>query len=244
MSMPWIEWGAAFTLALLGGVHCVGMCGGIVGALQLNRPAQLSPRRLAAGYHLGRISTYTLAGALMGGAGAKLYATEVLPVQVFLLIVGAAALLGVGLSMMAGSGRWRALEPAGAALWRRLAPWARKVLPPRSGRQAYVAGLIWGWIPCGMIYSALPLALVAGSAIGGASTMLAFGLGTLPAMVTLDVAVISASHSGVWARYRSALRPAAGALIALFGLSSLAHAAAVAGLKHPAVAALASLCGH
>ncbi|HRK57094.1 MAG TPA: sulfite exporter TauE/SafE family protein [Burkholderiaceae bacterium] len=244
MSVPWVEWGAAFTLALFGGAHCVGMCGGIVGAFQLNRPAKLSAKRLAAGYHLGRISTYTLAGALMGGVGARLYATEVLPLQVILLVVGAVALLGVGVSMMAGSGRWRVLEPLGAGLWRRLAPLARKVLPPRSGRQAYVAGLIWGWIPCGMVYSALPLALVAGSAAGGASTMLAFGLGTLPAMLTLDVAVVSASHSGVWARYRGLLRPAAGALIALFGLSSLAHAAAVAGLRHPAVAALASLCGH
>jgi sulfite exporter TauE/SafE len=236
---------AAFTLAAVGGLHCAGMCGGFIGALQMNRPRDVPAARLAAGYHAGRIASYGAAGALAGALGGVLYAADVLPVQVALLAVGSVMLIAIGASMF-GAGAWlKRIEPAGAWVWRFVAPLARKVYPPRSGRQALLAGLAWGWIPCGMVYAALPLALVAGGAWQGALVMLAFGIGTLPNLALVDLAasrVGARAPGGALAEARAWLKPTAGALIVLFGLSGLAHAARVAGADHPAIAAFASVC--
>ena len=240
---------AAFSLALVGGLHCAGMCGGIVGALQLNRPREVSASRLAAGYHAGRLTSYALAGVLAGALGAALYAADVMPVQAALLTVGSLILLAIGASMF-GRGAWlKRIEPAGAWLWRLIAPFARRVYPPRTGWQALAAGLAWGWIPCGMVYAALPLALVAGGALQGALVMLAFGLGTLPNMLAVDVAVHGIGRAGQAgaARTLSWVRPLAGAAIVVFGISGLAHAARVAGVagsEHPAIAMFARICHH
>lgn len=234
---------AAFTLALLGGLHCAGMCGGFVGALQVHRPRTVPPARLATGYHLGRVTSYTLAGALVGLLGGQLYAADVLPVQVGLLLVGSAMLLAIGASLLGRSAWLKRLEPAGVGLWKLVGPFARRVYPPRSLVQAGVAGLAWGWIPCGMVYAALPLALVAGGPVQGAGVMLAFGIGTLPNLLLIDAAAarLSARPAGGLAALPW-LRACAGAVIVLFGLSGLAHAARVAGAQHPAVNVLASLC--
>jgi sulfite exporter TauE/SafE len=238
---------AAFTLALFGGLHCAGMCGGFVGALQLNRPRGVSALRLAAGYHTGRVVSYMLAGALVGAVGGALYTAEVLPVQVVLLAVGGAMLLVIGVSMFGRGALLRRLEPLGLAIWKLVGPLARRVYPPRSGGQALLAGLAWGWIPCGMVYGALPLALVAGGIAQGALVMLAFGLGTLPNMLVVDAAasrIGGGSSGGALAAARVWLKPLAGAVIVVFGLSGLAHAARVAGADHPAIAGLASICHH
>ncbi len=240
---------AAFSLALVGGLHCAGMCGGIVGALQLNRPREVAASRLAAGYHAGRLTSYALAGVLAGTLGAALYAADVMPVQAALLTVGSMMLLAIGASMF-GRGAWlKRIEPAGAWLWRLIAPLARRVYPPRTGWQALAAGLAWGWIPCGMVYAALPLALVAGGALQGALVMLAFGLGTLPNMLAVDAAVHGIGRAGQAGRARTLawVRPLAGAAIVVFGISGLAHAARVAGVagsEHPAIAMFARICHH
>jgi sulfite exporter TauE/SafE len=236
---------AAFTLALFGGLHCAGMCGGFVGALQINRPHGVSAARLAAGYHAGRVTSYTLAGALLGGVGAAVYTLDVLPLQVVLLAVGGVMLLVIGASMFGRGASLKRLEPLGLALWKLIGPLARRVYPPRSAAQALVAGLAWGWIPCGMVYAALPLALVAGGVWQGALVMLAFGLGTLPNMVLVDVAASRIGASGgVLVSARIWLKPLAGVVLVVFGLSGLAHAARVAGADHPAIAGLASICHH
>lgn len=238
---------AAFSLALVGGLHCAGMCGGIVGALQLNRPPDVSAARLAAGYHAGRVTSYALAGLLAGTLGAALYAADVIPVQAALLTAGSLMLLAIGASMF-GRGSWlKRIEPAGAWIWRFIAPLARRVYPPRTGLQALAAGLAWGWIPCGMVYAALPLALVAGGPVQGALVMLAFGAGTLPNMLAVDVAVHGIGRAGQATAARSFawVRPLAGAAIVVFGISGLAHAARVAGVagaEHPAIAMFARIC--
>jgi hypothetical protein len=109
--------------------------------------------------------------------------------------------------------------------------------------QAGAAGLAWGWIPCGMVYAALPLALVAGGPVQGAAVMLAFGMGTLPNLLLIDAAAARLSARPAGGRAAMPwVRACAGAVIVLFGLSGLAHAARVAGAQHPAVNALASLC--
>jgi hypothetical protein len=238
---------AAFSLSLVGGLHCAGMCGGIVGALQMNRPRQVSAARLAAGYHAGRLASYMLAGLLAGTVGAALYAADVMPVQAALLAAGSLMLLAIGASMFGRRAWLKGIEPAGAWLWKLVAPVARRVYPPRSGWQALAAGLAWGWIPCGMVYAALPLALVAGGPLHGALVMAAFGLGTLPNMLAVDVAVhgIGRAGDGGAARALSWVRPLAGAAIVVFGISGLAHAARVAGVagsEHPAIAMFARIC--
>jgi len=235
---------AAFLLSLLGGLHCAGMCGGFIGALQINRPRSVSPARLALGYHAGRIASYTIAGALAGTLGGSLFAADVLPLQVIMLVLGSAMLLAIGATLL-GRGAWmKRIEPFGARAWRVMAPLARRVYPPRSGRQALVAGLAWGWIPCGMVYAALPLALVAGGAFPGALVMFAFGLGTLPNLALIDAAAVrlGSTGAGTAAASRAWLRPLAGAVIVVFGISGLAHAARVGGADHPAIAALAAIC--
>lgn len=236
---------AALMLSLLGGLHCAGMCGGFIGALQMNRPASVSASRIAAGYHLGRLTSYCAAGALVGLIGGSLYAADVLPLQVVLLVIGSLMLLAIGAAMF-GRQRWlKRIEPLGAWLWRGIGPLARRVYPPRSAAQSFAAGLAWGWIPCGMVYAALPLALLAGGPAQGALVMLAFGLGTLPNLVVVDVVTVHAGTvrpGGALARIRPLLRPVAGAVIIVFAASGLAHAARVAGAQHPGIAALASIC--
>jgi hypothetical protein len=241
---------AAFLLSLLGGLHCAGMCGGFIGALQMNRPRDVPAAHLAIGYHAGRITSYTAAGALVGLIGGGLYAADVLPVQVLLLVIGSVMLAAIGAAMF-GKSRWlKAIEPIGVGVWKFIGPWARKVYPPRSAAQSYAAGLAWGWIPCGMVYAALPLALVAGGPLQGALVMLAFGLGTLPNLVVVDVVASrpalagngGGSAGGLLAASRSWLRPLAGSVMLVFALSGLAHAARVAGADHPTIAAFASIC--
>jgi sulfite exporter TauE/SafE len=241
--------GAAFLLAVLGGVHCAGMCSGIVGALHLHRAPRVSAGALSFGYHAGRITSYCVAGLVAGMLGGAAYASNVLPLQVLLLAAGSAMLLGIGASLL-GKRRWLTLlEPLGGRLWRALVPYARKVYPPRSPRQAYAAGLLWGWIPCGMVHAALPLALTAGGALEGMVVMAGFGVGTLPTMLALDVSFArvarkTSTPSVGAAAFRPAtwLRTGAGLLILVFGVSGLAHAARVGGAQHPAIAAVASIC--
>jgi len=261
---------ATFALSLLGGVHCAGMCGGFVAALQLRRPQGRAPVPFAAAYHGGRVLAYGAAGGLAGWIGSGLFAARVLPVQIGLLVAASLVLAGVGLSLLGGQGWMGALERAGGGVWRRVQPLARRVLPPQSLGAAALAGLVWGWIPCGMVYAALPIALVAGSAWHGAAVMLAFGIGTLPNLLALElgarslrrlaagsarahggraIALAAAAHAGAaapggggWSAARRWLRPAAGLGILLFAASDLAHAMRLAGSDSAALGLLESIC--
>ncbi|MBV8209604.1 MAG: sulfite exporter TauE/SafE family protein [Burkholderiaceae bacterium] len=232
---------SAFLLALLGGLHCAGMCGGFVAALHAAAPKRAPGVRFALAYNTGRIMSYSMAGAVAGLLGAGLFASRVLPLQVALLLLAAAVLVGIAFSLLAGTGKLRRLEPVGSGVWRLLRPLAQRTFPPRSAGGALLTGLAWGWIPCGMVYAALPLALVAGGIVQGAAVMLAFGLGTLPNMAALEAAASrlgDALRGGVRAR----LQPAAGVVLLLFALSDLAHAARIAGWQSTAVGWLASVC--
>lgn len=182
---------SAFVVALLGGVHCAAMCGGITGVLTLGLPASardrtlsLSPYLLA--YNLGRILGYTVAGTLAGGLGAFAVAWPAVKQGQSILQL----LAGLMMLLLGGylAGWWRVLdrlEAAGAVFWRRLEPLGRRLLPVRSPPRALALGLVWGWLPCGLVYSVLVWALSAGSAGAGALLMLSFGLGTLPALLAM-----------------------------------------------------------
>ncbi|MGB5671912.1 MAG: sulfite exporter TauE/SafE family protein [Sedimenticolaceae bacterium] len=205
---------SAFVVGLLGGVHCVGMCGGIVGALSFGLPPDRNLPILLA-YNVGRISSYALAGALMGALG--FYFSGLLPVQLaqrVLLTFAGLFLILMGLYL---AGWWNALsrvERAGGLLWRRIEPLGRGLLPVRSVRHALLLGLLWGWLPCGLVYSALVWTVSAGGAVEGAMLMLAFGLGTLPNLLLMGVAAAQLTR---WAR-QPLVRALAGALVIVFGV--------------------------
>lgn len=180
--MPEAGYWAVFLIGLLGGVHCAGMCGGIVSALSVRQPGQHQrewPLHLA--YNLGRISSYALAGAFMGGLGSmSLMLDGALPVQMVLYVAANLMLVALGFYLTGFTGSLSWMERMGARLWRRIQPFTRRFLPARSPMQALPLGMLWGFLPCGMVYSVLSTALVSGSASRGAGLMLAFGLGTLP----------------------------------------------------------------
>ena len=209
---------SAFIVGLLGGVHCAGMCGGIVGALSFGLPDSGRRWSILIAYNIGRISSYTVAGALMGALG--FYFSGLLPVQTaqrLLLTLAGLFLILLGLYL---AGWWNALsrvERFGGLLWRRIEPLGRGLLPVRSVRQGFALGLLWGWLPCGLVYSALVWTVAAGGALEGASLMFAFGLGTLPNLLLMGVA---AAQLHRWVR-NPAIRAIAGALVILFGLMLL-----------------------
>lgn len=217
---------SAFLVGLLGGVHCVGMCGGIVGALTLGLPRELQGRARAMlpyllAYNAGRIASYTAAGALMGGVGwLAANALAVHQAQQVLQAVAGVFMIALGLYL---AGWWYGLtrvEQAGAVLWRRLEPVGRRLLPVRSPPQALLLGMVWGWLPCGLVYSVLIWAIASGSPAEGGLLLLAFGLGTLP---NLLAAGIFAAALSAWVR-RGWVRAAAGVLVIGFGLWTLQSA--------------------
>jgi len=182
--------GAAFLVGLLGSTHCIGMCGGIVGALTLglDDPVRKSPRRLPAfllAYNSGRILSYTLAGALSGLLGGQLvklgWGTD------FPLggVIAGLFMMALGFYL---TGWWQilaVLEKAGTHLWKHIEPLGRRLLPVNSLLQAFALGTLWGWLPCGLVYSTLAWSLTTANAAHGALLMFAFGLGTLPMLLLM-----------------------------------------------------------
>jgi sulfite exporter TauE/SafE len=235
---------SAMVMGALGSVHCVAMCGGVVGVLCAGTPAAVraSPLRqlpYALGYNAGRILSYAAAGLVAGGAGALAGgAVPVHPAQFALRVVAGAMMLGVGLYLAGALRAFGALEKLGGPLWRRVQPLARRVLPVRSAAGALTLGLLWGWLPCGLVYGALVLALASGSASDGALTMVAFGAGTLPTLLAMSAL---ASGLGRFSR-RVVVRRAAGFLIAALGVFSIVTAVGPMTAMLPGHAATARHC--
>lgn len=212
---------SALLVGLLGGVHCAGMCGGIVAAFSFRADGGAAPFRLHLGYNLGRVLSYTLFGALAGSLGASLNLLQIRPLQMVLYVLAQLVMVLLGL-YLAGWNRWVLIfERAGGALWGHLQPVFKKLLPVRNLPGAFVAGMAWGWLPCGLVYSVLIGALASGSATGGAALMLAFGLGTLPNLLGM----------GLFARslqpflQHTVTRRAAGLLVSGFGVWGLTRLA-------------------
>ncbi len=221
-----ISYAAAFLVGLFGGVHCVGMCGGIVGALGLGLSEQVRGRLggllpYLLGYNLGRITSYTAAGTLMGGVGllaANLIAFH--QAQQLLQLIAGGFMIALGFYL---GGWWFGLvrlERAGGRLWSRVEPYARRLLPVRSATQAVVMGLVWGWLPCGLVYSALIWAVSAGGPLEGGLLMLSFGLGTLPNLFAMGLfaAQIARFMRKPWVRHL------AGASVAVLGVLNVIRA--------------------
>ena len=189
--MPELSLFAAFLTGLLGGAHCVGMCGGIVAAISL-QPGGRQPFTFHLGYSAGRIASYSVAGALAGLIGSAAYlSAALLPLQQALYVLAQIVLILLGLYLAGLNHSVLLLERAGGSLWRRLQPLLGRVMPIRHLGQALLAGALWGWLPCGLVYSVLVTALAAGGAAQGALLMLMFGLGTLPNLLLLGWAASS-----------------------------------------------------
>jgi hypothetical protein len=182
------NWFALFLVGLLGGGHCVGMCGGIVTALSFGMPASQARWPYLLCYNIGRVGSYTLIGALLGalaGGGLSLFALR--PLQLALFVLANLMLIGMGLYLAGISAAIGRIERLGAPLWARIQPRLARLLPIRSPWQALLVGGLWGWMPCGLVYSASLSALATGQLAGGALVMLAFGLGTLPNLLAMGV---------------------------------------------------------
>jgi sulfite exporter TauE/SafE len=232
----WALPAAMLVTGFLSGVHCLGMCGGIVGAFStIGQPAPVAiqPRRASLARELarqlafnsGRIASYSIAGAMagaLGGAGSML--AGVPSWQVALYVLANVMLVLVGL-YLAGASAWLGrAEAIGAPLWRRLQPLAARLLPARTLPQSIAAGLVWGWLPCGLVYAALAAAVLTGSPARGALAMAAFGLGTLP---NLLAAGLAAARLRAFAARRG-VRLAAGGVVLGFGVFGLINAGTVA----------------
>jgi sulfite exporter TauE/SafE len=175
---------SAFLIGIAGSVHCVGMCGGIVSAFSFILPKHQSPLPYMIFYNMGRITSYTIAGAITGYLGSILIIQLNTPLNI-LTLFSSILLMLMGLYI---GGWWQiltVLEKAGSFIWKRISPYSKKFLPFKTPLQAFPYGFIWGWLPCGLVYSTLSWSLASGSALTGAGVMLAFGLGTLPALLSL-----------------------------------------------------------
>ncbi len=191
------------------------MCGGIVGALSLGAPARWS---MHLAYNAGRIISYATAGAIAGALGAaSLLLDGQAPVRLILYLLANLMLVALGLYLLGVSRALAFSERAGQKLWRHIQPLTRRFLPARTLAQAFPLGLLWGWLPCGLVYGALATALSAGSAERGALMMLSFGLGTLP---NLLLAGILLARLNEFVRL-PAVRIFSGALVLGFGLYGL-----------------------
>ncbi|MGY4532819.1 sulfite exporter TauE/SafE [Pseudomonas sp. TE3786] len=207
---------SAVILGLLGGGHCLGMCGGLMGALTLAIPPEQRSRRfrLLLAYNLGRILSYACAGLLIGMAG---WAVANSPAVMVLRIVAALLLIAMGLYL---AGWWSGLtriEALGRGLWRYIQPFASRLMPVSSLPRALLLGALWGWLPCGLVYSTLLWAASQGNALDSGLLMLAFGLGTWPVLLATGMA---AERLTAVLRKRK-VRMAGGLLVILFGLWTL-----------------------
>ncbi len=218
MELPFVT---AMTIGFLGSTHCVGMCGGILGAL--NAPSEQSERHkgwASALHHIsyngGRIVSYVFAGALGGLIGAQVGR---IPLDTVVPVGGVvAAMVMVALGFYIG-GWWRAiaeLETLGQFIWRKIQPLGQRFLPVRNSKHAFGLGLVWGWLPCGLVYSALTLAVVSGAPGPGAAIMFGFGLGTLPMLLVMGGA---AGHLKTIMQHGK-IRQVAGVLVICFGIYS------------------------
>ena len=209
---------AVFFIGLLGGIHCLGMCGSIVGILTGQMPKESSRLQFHLAYNAGRIASYTLAGALVGLIGqAGFMLRDVVPVQHLLFLLSSLMLIALGLYISGVWGVVRHLEHAGSFIWKHIQPLTRSLFPITTPARALLLGAIWGWLPCGLVYSVLVTALASGHAQSGALIMLAFGMGTLTNLLVIG---LFWEKCRVWIQSPK-IRVVAGLIVIAFGVYGL-----------------------
>lgn len=208
-----------FLLGFFGGTHCVGMCGGLSSAFALQLPPHLNRLGLIVLLNLGRISSYVLIGlivGLVGQIGISLDDTRWL--QNGLYIAANILLLLLGLYLAGLSTAATQIERIGGPIWKRLNPILNRLLPIKSVPACFGVGMLWGWLPCGLVYSASLYALGSGNAVQGGLYMLAFALGTLPNLLAMGIFAAQLKTL----LQRRAIRLCAGLLVAGWAVFRLA----------------------
>ncbi len=214
----------AFIVGLMGAGHCMGMCGGLVGAFSQQLTSRANQNILASqlgfifSYNLGRIVSYTIAGALIGGSASLL--STLFSLDIYLISVRVLAGIMMVITGLYIAQIWSGvvqIERFGKLIWHFINPIAKKLLPITNLKQAFAAGLVWGWLPCGLVYSTLTWAIAANNAQNGALIMAAFGLGTLPALISAGIA---AQFVTKWISKKE-VRLISGLILIIFGLQTL-----------------------
>jgi len=214
-----IDFLSAFVIGLLGSGHCIGMCGGITTMLtsaiaqQQNSSKQF---KLVSAYHLGRIFSYSLIGAIVGFSSSIAAKSMGVPLG-FLRIVAAIFLILLGLYL----GQWlmwlTKIESFGKVLWRYLSPLSKRFIPINNAKQAIALGAVWGWLPCGLVYSTLTWSLASGNAMSGALIMASFGMGTLPALLSISLGTFGIKSLLTNAKFKKIMA----FIIIMYGIYSL-----------------------
>jgi sulfite exporter TauE/SafE len=212
----------AFNLGLFSTLHCLGMCGGIIGALSLGITADrekhfASRAGYVFAYNAGRILSYSAAGAIAGLLGGQI-APMVMPDygHRILQFFAAGVLVLIGLHLAGWLPKLKFVESFGYRLWQYIQPAGRRFFPVDRIHKAFMIGILWGWLPCALVYSVLLWSLTSGGAFNGAILMFAFGLGTLPGMVTAGIMgnrlldLLKHAQARIWA----------GVIVILFGIAS------------------------
>jgi len=183
----------AFVMGLVSSLHCIGMCGSIIGTLTLSLSPEIRSKKalllpFVFNYNFGRITSYAIAGALAGiiQSIATMHMSEINGHRV-LQILSAVIMASAGLYIAGWFPRFAYIEKIGTHFWKKIEPYGRKLIPVKTRTQAFLFGMIWGWLPCGLVYAALSLAATAGDIGNSALTMLSFGLGTLPAVMGVGI---------------------------------------------------------
>jgi uncharacterized protein len=215
---PTLDLSAALMLGILGSTHCIGMCGGISGALAFALDRNCTTLRryfLVSLYSVGRVGSYAFMGALAGAAGGALSAGGQ---GAWLRIVAGLMLVLMGLNLAGWSSSLRFVEQLGHGLWRRIQGPFTRLLPVDNAAKALMAGAAWGWLPCGLVYSTLTWSGTSGSAASGALFMLVFGIGTAPAVIASGVLATNLRNL----LQKRSVRAIAGLVIIAFGIWTLA----------------------
>ncbi len=225
----------AFLAGLIGSGHCVGMCGPIASLSGISgHPGKLQRTLL---FNFGRLTSYACFGALVAGIAAAV--ETIAPMQSlghWLRLAMAAILLVVGLQLLLPRHQINPLERLGAKLWRKVSPLAARLRSGHRMRQWFGLGLVWGWLPCGLVYSMFALAATSANPAGGATIMLAFGMGTLPAMLATGTAssAISRLRTGQARRFVAILMLASSAWLAYMPLQHIGADSQAHGHHHHA----------
>ena len=186
--MTWALFLAAFSMGLFGSPHCLGMCGGIVTAfgLSMQHVSDSKKNGLILTYHLGRLISYALLGLIASFVGVAIF-QSIMSNSAPRIVLGAVLVL-IGLAML-GLPLFNQLEKFGMRFWQSLAPIRKKVFPIDSFGKALFAGLLWGFLPCGLVYGALMMAIAGNNIATGAALMFVFGLGTMPMLIATQKTV-------------------------------------------------------
>ncbi|MEM6511994.1 MAG: sulfite exporter TauE/SafE family protein [Pseudomonadota bacterium] len=207
---------AALLAGLMGSVHCIGMCGGLSGVFATHVAAQSTRQSLLRGlaYNTGRLLSYGLLGAAVAGLGAG-FVSEIPALATPLRIIAGVLVILMGLQIAFGIQWLKPVERLGGRVWSLIAPLAGQLLPPDTAGKSLGLGLLWGLLPCGLVYSMLAVAFAGGDPLNGATALLAFGIGTTPAMLLTG---FSAYRLSAYIRNK---RVAAGGLLVAIGMLTL-----------------------